>query len=197
MFFHKVRTRIKEKVVYFFNYTIRTPVSLMIIMIIVSSIIFFVGIYPDLCVINIIPEDPAAKTGVPVVDKSLGYNELSLYDANAPFEAKFCTALKSTNQSVDVYFTSDAENSELLVLEICNMHGYALGSTGTIKPGQYVQSVNLVRDLEPNEKVKLNIHGYDMETFKHINSVTVNLEKSFSAASDNNQRGFFDYLFKP
>ena len=118
------------------------------------------------------PFDAAAQTGEPEVPESAGYGEL---DAK---EFRFSAAGELTVQDgkIDVWLTNPVDNAVWLKVRILDEHGDIVGESGLLRPGEYVQSVNL--DTVPGETaaVSLKIMAYEPDTYYSAGSVALHTE---------------------
>lgn len=115
------------------------------------------------------PFDPAALSGIPEVDESLGWSELSLKPG---YVAHVCGVLRANaDETAEVWFSSDAENTVWMKLRMKNADGETIGETGILKPGEYVEKIKLT-STDPGE-VTLEIMGYEPETYYSAGSVSL------------------------
>ena len=119
------------------------------------------------------PFESAAVYGVPEVDETLGWSELSV---RAGYIVHVCGVLNADDDgTVAVFFSSDADNDVWLKLRLKNADGATIGETGILKPGEYVERVTLNDDAASGEVV-LQILGYEPETYYSAGSVTLATE---------------------
>ena len=85
------------------------------------------------------PFDAAAVVGSPAVPDGLGWQEL---DAQA-YIVGICGKFIPNGNAADIWFTNPKSNTVWLKVRVLDEKGNALGETGLIKPGEYVQSVPL------------------------------------------------------
>lgn len=116
------------------------------------------------------PFDDMAKEGVPEVSKKLGYSEL---DTKA-YKFAICGNLVLIQNHADVYLTNIEENDVWLKVRILAEDGTVLGETGLIKPGEYVQSVNLYDVPDKTVSIICKIMAYEPNTYYGEGSVTLN-----------------------
>ena len=106
------------------------------------------------------PFESAAAFGVPEVDESLGWSELSVREG---YVAHVCGVLRAdADGSVAVWFSSDADNEVWLRLRLKNADGETLGETGVLKPGEYVETMQLNNKAKSGDVI-LQILGYETE----------------------------------
>ena len=115
------------------------------------------------------PFEESAVVGSPVVPEELGYSEL---DAEA-FKASLCGVLLPEGDSVGVWLTNPEENTVWLKLRILDEKGDLLGETGLLRPGEYVQSVELSPVPDMGTEVTLKLMAYQPETYYSEGAVTL------------------------
>lgn len=116
------------------------------------------------------PFDENAAQGVPDVPEGLGWNEV---DAQG-YKASICGVVVVDGSSADVWFTNPIENTVWLKLRVLDADGNAIGETGIIKPGEYVQSVNFTTVPGNGDTIGLKLMGYEPETYYSAGSATLN-----------------------
>lgn len=115
--------------------------------------------------------DSAAVSGTPEVPGNMGYTPV---EVEAGYKAFVCGELKAVNGSVDVYFTSPAENAVWMKLKLLDESGKTLGETGVIKPGEYVKAIKLDSTPGSTAAVKLKIIAYQPDTWYSMGTVGLN-----------------------
>lgn len=116
--------------------------------------------------------DPAAISGKPQVPEPLVYKEL--YQDGMHFSAWICVTPVRLEGEVLVYFTNPASNSVWMKLRVLNEAGDTVGESGLLRPGEYVRSVTLVKDVSPGDAVNLKVMTYEPDTYFSMGSVGVN-----------------------
>lgn len=102
-------------------------------------------------------------------------------------EAYLCQNPDFDGKNADFYFTSPKENEGIFIrLEVYTLqfiydekgnktgatHGDLLGKSGFIRPGEYVKTVTLSKELKEQTQVVLKIGVYEEETGKNKGSIT-------------------------
>ena len=119
------------------------------------------------------PFESAAVFGVPEVDESLGWSELSVRQG---YVAHVCGVLRAdADETLAVWFSSDEENEVWLKLRLRNEQGEILGDSGILKPGEYVERIKL-REGAVSGPVTLQIMGYEPESYYSAGSVSLQTE---------------------
>lgn len=114
--------------------------------------------------------DPNAVIGVPTVNDNLGWAVLNISEG---YNVHVCGILNAdASGSLPVWFTSDADNTVWVKLRIVDEAGNILGETGILKPGEYVERVQLVEGAH-SCAVALEIMGYEPETYYSAGSVSL------------------------
>lgn len=117
--------------------------------------------------------EPAAVAGVPRVSEDSGYTEL--YKEGMAYRVSVCGIPAIDGQSLTVYFTNTEGNEKYLKLRVLDEDGGMLGETGLLKPGEYVERVELKKELAAGTKIKLKIMGYEPETYESAGVVSLNV----------------------
>ena len=117
------------------------------------------------------PFETAAQTGTPNVPDSLGYSEP--YQAGMSYRFGVCGNVEVNGSKATVFFTNPADNTVWLKLRILDKNNDLLGETGLLKPGEYVQSVTLAKELEDGNPIQLKIMGYEPDTYYSAGAATV------------------------
>ena len=114
-----------------------------------------------------------AVTGIPNVPENAGYTEVS--KEGMPYSVHVCgkLILKSDN-TIDAYFTNDAENDVWLKLRVYNASGEIIAETGLLKPNEYLKTISLIKPQTAGEEVKLKIMSYEPQTYHSLGAVTLN-----------------------
>lgn len=108
------------------------------------------------------PFDPAAVSGVPEVDESLGWSDVPI---RAGYAVKVCGELRANpDGSLPIWFYADSGNTVWVKLRVLDEKGDRLGETGLLRPGEYVELVQL-NEKAVSGKVTLHIMGYEPETY--------------------------------
>lgn len=115
------------------------------------------------------PFEETARTGTPEVPEELGWGEL---DAKT-FRVSVCGRFIQNGTSADVWLTNPESNHVWLKLRVIDQQGNLLGETGLVKPGEYVQTVELDTELETDTKIILKIMAYQADTYYSEGAVIV------------------------
>lgn len=114
------------------------------------------------------PFDPAAVQGTPTVEESLGWSELAVRDGYA---VKVCGVLTArADGTLPVWLYSQPGNKVWVKLRILDAAGNRLGETGLLRPGEYVELVQLSSDAASGA-VTLHIMGYEPDTYYSAGAV--------------------------
>jgi hypothetical protein len=112
-----------------------------------------------------------AITGVPTVSDGIGYSEFN--QESMPYTFHVCGIFNINGNKADIYFTNDDTNNTLLLLRVYNSSGVKIGETGFLKPGEYVQTVELSDIPSAGEEVKYEIVGYTPDTYHSAGNITL------------------------
>lgn len=118
--------------------------------------------------------DSAAVAGTPEVSDDLGYMEC--YQDGMDFRFSACGNLKLDGKNVNVYLTNSIENDVWLKVRVFDAEGNILGESGLIKPGEYVQSVELSGKLAVGMPIKLKVMAYEPDTYYSAGAVALNTQ---------------------
>jgi hypothetical protein len=110
------------------------------------------------------PFDEAATAGTPEdIDADKNYSSIAL---DSGFSVSLCANLTvDNNGQVDVYFTADADNTVWVRLILLSEDGEELGSTGILKPDEYVKTVQLDPVPETGGTITMKILSYEPQTY--------------------------------
>ena len=118
------------------------------------------------------PFDPAAVSGTPAVDASLGWTEI--YQESMRFRAYVCGNVTEDGGRADVYFANSGEFHVWLKLRILDKNGEILGESGLIRPGEYVKSVALKKKITDGQEIKMKIMAYEPDTYYSAGAAVLN-----------------------
>jgi hypothetical protein len=110
------------------------------------------------------PFEKNAVTGEPdTPEQEKRYSSMEIENG---FAVSLCTNLTANDRGeTDVYFTSDKDNLVWVRLVLLSEDGTELGSTGILKPDQYVKTIKLSSVPEETETITLKILSYEPETY--------------------------------
>ena len=126
------------------------------------------------------PFDSSAESGTPVVPEELGWTEI--YQDGMAFKFSVCGNVIASGGAGDVYFTNSSEQEVWLKLRVLDEDGSIIGETGLIKPGEYVKSVLIDKDVSDGSSIKLKIMAYEPQTYYSAGAVTLNTQIRKEAA---------------
>ena len=116
------------------------------------------------------PFDGGAVVGSPAVPEGLGWQEL---DAKV-YKAGICGKFIPKGNTADVWLTNPESNTVWLKVRVLDEKGNTLGETGLIKPGEYVQTVELDNVPKAGKPIVLKIMAYQPDTYFSEGAVTLN-----------------------
>ena len=116
------------------------------------------------------PFDGGAVVGSPAVLEGLGWQEL---DAKV-YKAGICGKFIPKGNTADVWLTNPESNTVWLKVRVLDEKGNTLGETGIIKPGEYVQSVELDNVPKAGKPIVLKIMAYQPDTYYSEGAVSLN-----------------------
>ena len=115
--------------------------------------------------------DSLAVRGVPEVPEELQYS--SPYREGMAYRFSVCANVKMDGSKAVVYFTNAEENSVYLKLRVLDEDGNILGETGLLKPGEYVEGVELGETFSAGTTISLKIMSYEPDTYMSEGSVVL------------------------
>ena len=115
------------------------------------------------------PFDPAAQTGTPDVPESAGYGELDAGD----FKFYAAGNLTAKNGKTDIWLTNPEENNIWLKVRLLDKDENILGESGLIKPGEYIQSIELDEIPQGISSVTLKIMAYTPDTYQSAGAIAL------------------------
>lgn len=118
--------------------------------------------------------DSTALQGTPQVDESLGYIEL--YRDGMAYSVWVCGEPTIEENELTVYFTNSADNEKYLKLRVLDAKGNTLGETGVLRPGEYVKTVTLSKNVAPGTELKFKVLSFEPEDYTSAGSVVLNVE---------------------
>ena len=104
--------------------------------------------------------------------KELGYNEF--YQEGMSYKFSMCGKVNIENKKATVYFTNDTNNETWLKLRIIDRNNNIIGETGIVRPGEYVENVDIKGNTKSGDKITLKIMGYVPEKYTSAGAVSVN-----------------------
>lgn len=107
--------------------------------------------------------DKSAQVGEPTPDLDLGYTAVNVEQG---FEIRLCGRLFVKNNEVEINLTNPISNDVWMMTELQDENGQVLAKSGIIKPGEYVQSITLLKKVTVAEtNVKIVVIGYAPDTY--------------------------------
>ena len=116
------------------------------------------------------PFDSAAVVGTPAVPDDLGWQEL---DAQV-YKVGICGKVIPCGNAADLWFTNPEGNAVWLKVRVLDEAGEILGETGLVRPGEYVQTVDLDAVPKAGKAIVLKIMAYQPDTYYSEGAVTFN-----------------------
>ena len=113
------------------------------------------------------PFDSSAIVGTPAVPDGLGYNELDCQ----VYKVSLCGKL---NASGDIWLTNPESNEVWLKVRVLDEKGNIVGETGLVRPGEYVQTVELTTIPKSGTPITLKIMAYEPETYYSAGAASLN-----------------------
>ena len=113
------------------------------------------------------PFDSAAVVGTPDVPDGLGYSELDCQ----VYKVSLCGKL---NADGNIWLTNPETNQVWLKVRVLDAKGSILGETGLIRPGEFVQTVELITIPKSGTPITLKIMAYEPDTYYSAGAASLN-----------------------
>ena len=120
------------------------------------------------------PFEDTAVQGIPDVPEELQYS--TPYRDGMAYRFSVCANVQMVGSKAVVYFTNAEENSVYLKLRVLDEDGNILGETGLLKPGEYVEGVELGETFSARTTISLKIMSYEPDTYMSEGSVILKTE---------------------
>ena len=115
--------------------------------------------------------ESAARSGAPDTSSVADFGTLHL----APdLAVSLCASPVVENGQVKIYFTSPATNTGWMRLQLTDTKGNLLGETGLIRPGEYVEAVDLIATPK-HTRALVRILTYQPETYYSMGSANAEI----------------------
>ena len=115
-----------------------------------------------------------AVQGTPNVPEELQYS--TPYREGMAYRFSVCANVQMVGSKAVVYFMNAEENSVYLKLRVLDEDGNILGETGLLKPGEYVEGVELGETFSARTTISLKIMSYEPDTYMSEGSVILKTE---------------------
>ena len=117
--------------------------------------------------------ESAALSGTPQVEKEYGYSLLSVQEG---YSISICGAPAVNENEVFFNITNPSDNSVWIRMEVLNANGEVIGSSGVLKQGQYLPSIELKEELEAGTSdISVRIIGYEPNTWQSRGNVNLQM----------------------
>lgn len=118
------------------------------------------------------PFDKNAQSGTPAPEEETGYSQVN---AEA-YLFSVCGAPQISGNALLVYLTDPKDSTVWLKVRVLSEEGELLGESGLIRPGEYVEAVQLEEVPREEQQVTLKVMGYEPETYHSAGSVELTTE---------------------
>ena len=108
--------------------------------------------------------DKAAISGLPTdVPEELNYGSPS---TQSEFKFSLCGTPEVTEDNrLRIYFTSPATNKVWLLIKIYDTEGALIGESGLLRPDEYVEHVQLEREVARGSDIVIKVLSYEVDTY--------------------------------
>ena len=117
------------------------------------------------------PFDENAIVGTPT-DADESYSKLEMKEGLVVW---ICGNPKLADGGVELYFTADDANTCYVRLLVFTEDGKQIGSTGLLRPGEYVKLVSLDKHLKDGDSLVLKFLSYEPETYYSLGSASAKI----------------------
>lgn len=153
--------------------TILIIMAVLIAALLITALSIVTSRQPETIIRDFVPPefDPAARTGAPEnVDPNQAYNYLELTENAA---ISLCANITVENNAAQVYLTSHDDNLGWIKIKLLDDAGNLLGQSGLIRPGEYIQAIQL--DSVPKESglIVAKVLIYEPDTYLSLGSASI------------------------
>lgn len=113
-----------------------------------------------------------AIIGMPDANKVEGYSILGQDDLG--FKVGFCGKPELKDGKTYVYFANVKENNVWLKLRALDKDDNKIYDTGIIKPGQYIEYIELGENIKANDEITFKVMAYQPDTYYSEGAVLLN-----------------------
>lgn len=78
------------------------------------------------------------------------------------------------NANLSINLVSLEENNIWIKVRILNAKEEIIGETGLIKPGEYLEKVQINQQLSKNDQITYKIMGYEKDTYRSAGTISLN-----------------------
>ena len=117
------------------------------------------------------PFEEYVELGIPTVEEVPNYSDIVI-EGNYGFSIAGTPVLEENELSV--YFTNSKENTVWLLLRVYNALGEEIGTTGIVRPGEYVKSVTLDSSAT-DESIRVKVLSYEPDTYYSLGTASATL----------------------
>lgn len=145
-----------------------------------SGILFATQQEPEPIVNEFVPPefDSTAQAGTPgPLDAAFAYGSLELTPTAV---VSMCANVICENNAARVYFTSHEGNEGWLKIKLLDADGTLLGQSGLLRPGEYIESVQLDTAAEKSGIITVKILIYEPDTYLSLGSASAQIALSVS-----------------
>lgn len=117
------------------------------------------------------PFEEYVELGMPTVEEVLNYSDIVI-EGNYGFSIAGTPSLEEN--VLTVYFTNPKENEAWLLLRVYNASGEEIGTTGILRPGEYLKAVTLDPSVD-DESIKVKVLSYEPDTYYSLGTASATL----------------------
>lgn len=123
------------------------------------------------------PFDDHAIMGEPTAPAESGYN--ILYREGMSFKVGVCGKVEVTGKIADIYLTNLEGNEVWIKARFYDEEGNIIGESGLIKPGEYLENIELFTAPDLSTQYTIKIMSYMPDTYQSLGAITLTPKMSF------------------
>lgn len=119
---------------------------------------------------------PKFDNNVSAIPEKIEDEYYSTLDVNEGFSIGINAILKvDSKQNAIVNLTSNKNNKVYIKLRLLDSHGMIIGQTGLIKPGEYLEKIELKKKVNEKDKFTIKVMSYDPKTYYSMSAVKLSV----------------------
>ena len=116
--------------------------------------------------------DKSAQSGTPQIPEGLDYRTM---DIRSGYKVSLCVNPGLEEDGLQLYFTADPGNEMWVSAVVYDSTGEELGTTGLVKPGEYVALVPLQNPPRSSGELLVKVRSYDTQTYYSLGVVNAQI----------------------
>ena len=116
--------------------------------------------------------DSAACAGTPRIPEGLDYRNM---DIREDYRVAMCVNPGLEGNGLQLYFTAHADNDLWVSAVVYSADGRELGQTGLLRPGEYVELVQLQDPPAESGEIFVKVRSYDTQTYYSLGVINAQI----------------------